>query len=98
MTTHAHDPARHGDGHPAEVATDRGAARTPARPRWLVPGLVVGIIAAALVVAGVLPVSTVIYAGLIGGMILMHVGGARRPWRPRRTGWRARRSRRRGHG
>ena len=48
---------------------------TAPRPRWLVPGVVVAIIAAALVVLGVLPFSTVLYAGQFGGMLLMHAGG-----------------------
>jgi hypothetical protein len=39
------------------------------------PGLVVGVVAVALVVAGVLSASSVLYAGLIGGMLLMHLGG-----------------------
>ncbi len=39
------------------------------------PGIGIGLVAVALVVAGVLSFSTVIYAGLFSGMILMHVGG-----------------------
>jgi hypothetical protein len=48
---------------------------TASRPRWLLPGLVLAIIAGGLVVAGVVSLSTVLYAGLFGGMILMHAGG-----------------------
>lgn len=74
MTVHAHDPAVPADAARPEP-TGGATATTAARPRWLVPGLAVGIIAAALVVAGVLPFSTVLYAGLIGGMFVMHLGG-----------------------
>lgn len=56
------------------AAQDRGAPRT-IRPRWLLPGLVAGIVLAGLVLGGVLSLSTVVYAGLFGGMILMHLGG-----------------------
>ncbi|MEX2521494.1 MAG: hypothetical protein WD736_01905 [Chloroflexota bacterium] len=41
----------------------------------MLPGLAVGLAAIGLVVAGVLPISAVIYAGLFGGMIFMHAGG-----------------------
>lgn len=44
-------------------------------PQWLLPGLLLCIAAAGLVVTGVLSLSTVLYAGLFGGMILMHLGG-----------------------
>jgi len=73
MTAHAHDPAQHGGSHGEPV--DRAAPSTTSRPRWLVPGLVGAAIVGGLVVAGVVPLSTVLYAGLFGGMILMHVGG-----------------------
>jgi hypothetical protein len=74
MTVHAHDPAVPADGARPEP-TGRATGTTAARPRWLVPGLAIGIIAATLVIAGVLPFSTVLYAGLIGGMFVMHLGG-----------------------
>lgn len=74
MTAHVHDPATHGGGAPAPRAT--GVPQTTAaRPRWLLPGVLVALVAGALVVAGVVSLSTVVYAGLFGGMILMHVGG-----------------------
>ena len=69
MNAHLHDPA---------VGPDRdriGPAVARALPWWVLPGLAVGLIAIGLVVAGVLPISTVIYAGLFGGMIFLHVGG-----------------------
>ena len=71
----AHDPATHTSGRdPLPARTDAMKAGA-ARPRWLVPGLLVVIVAVGLVVAGVLSVSAVIYAAVFGGMILMHVGG-----------------------
>ena len=45
------------------------------RPRWLLPALVAVGIAVALVLAGVVSLSTVLYVGMFGGMMLMHVGG-----------------------
>ena len=75
MTAHVHDPSADGDRRPHGPTASGGAPMASARPRWLLPTLAVGIIAAALVVAGVLPFSTVIYAGLFGGMLLMHAGG-----------------------
>jgi hypothetical protein len=39
------------------------------------PSLAVGIVAVGLVATGVVSLSTVLYAALFGGMILMHVGG-----------------------
>lgn len=74
MTVHAHDPAVPADGARPEP-TGRATATTAARPRWLVPGLAIGVIVATLVIAGVLSFSTVLYAGLIGGMLVMHLGG-----------------------
>lgn len=75
MTVHTHDPAAHADSpRPGPVAGD-ATATTAARPRWLLPGLAAGIIAGALVVAGVLSLSTVLFVGLFGGMLLMHMGG-----------------------
>ena len=75
MTAHAHDPPALGDRGRSEPVPP-GAVQTPSRrPRWLLPGLLVATVVAVLVIAGVLPLSTVLYAGLFGGMILMHVGG-----------------------
>lgn len=76
MTAHTHDPATHADSPgPGPAATDGTATKTSTRPRWLLPGLAVGIVASALVVAGVLSLSTVLYAGMFGGMLVMHLGG-----------------------
>ncbi len=76
MTVHAHDPSVD----PADDAVDAptGATSdggTSTRPRWLLPGLAVAIVVAGLVVAGVVSLSTALYAGLFGGMLLMHLGG-----------------------
>ncbi len=75
MTAHAHDPStrpsRPGDPGPAAV-------HPPARrawPRWLLPAVGAVAIAAVLVALGVVSLSTVTFAGLMGGMVLMHVGG-----------------------
>ncbi len=75
MTAHVHDPSSHGESHDPRPAATGGAAITSTRPRWLVPGLAIVIVAAALVLGGVLSFSTVLYAGLFGGMLLMHSGG-----------------------
>jgi hypothetical protein len=75
MTGHAHDPAAQTDSRRPLRAPKDGTNPAAARPRWLLPGLLVGIAAAGLVIAGVLSLSTVLYAGLFGGMMLMHVGG-----------------------
>lgn len=75
MTAHIHDPAAQGGQAHAEPAATGASPLGTSRPRWLVPGLVVAVIAVGLVVAGVLSLSTVLYAGLFGGMVLMHVGG-----------------------
>ena len=75
MTAHIHDPAAHGGGPHAEPAATENWPLTASRPRWLMPGLVVAVIVGGLVVAGVVSLSTVLYIGLFGGMILMHAGG-----------------------
>ncbi len=75
MTVHVHSPSAQGESGPPDPRTRSGGATRATRPGWLLPGLAVGIIASALVAAGVLSLSTVLYAGLLGGMILMHAGG-----------------------
>lgn len=65
MTAHAH----------AHRTQSAPTAKQSARPRWLLPALVVGVVVGALVVFGVLSPSAVLYGGLIGGMLLMHVRG-----------------------
>lgn len=74
MTTHLHEAD--GPGPDLDLRTATAAAPTgPARPRWLLPGLAGAVVVGALVLAGAVSLSTVLYAGLIGGMLLMHVGG-----------------------
>lgn len=77
MTAQVHDdPIHDAAHHPDKRAFQPELGQTrPARPRWLLPGLAAGLVVAALVVAGVVSLSTVLYFGLFGGMILMHAGG-----------------------
>lgn len=74
MTAHIHDPATHGGGVPAPNSSGR-VSKAQSRSRWLLPGLLVALLVGGLVAAGVISLSTVIYAGLLGGMMLMHLGG-----------------------
>ena len=74
MTAQAHEHAAHG-GQTHPHAGTEGEPMTASRPRWLLPGLVVAVIVGGLVLAGVVSFSTVLYAGLFGGMMLMHMGG-----------------------
>lgn len=67
MMAHVHDHDDH------EAAGPVGQKRS--RPRWLLPALLVAAVAGGLVLAGVVSLSTVLSAGLFGGMILMHLGG-----------------------
>ncbi len=70
MTAHVQHPVAQDDRNGQE-----SEATAPAPPWWLLPGVLVATVAAALVVAGVVSLSTVLYAGLFGAMILMHAGG-----------------------
>ena len=74
MTTYVHDPAPHG-GAAGDAERPSRRSIASARPRWLLPAVGAALVAGALVVAGVVSLSTVLYAGLFGGMILMHMGG-----------------------
>lgn len=75
MTTHSHDQgvgavdARRRSSDPAPPPS------SPSLPRWLLPGLAAVIVAVGLVVAGVISASTLLYVGLFGGMLFMHLGG-----------------------
>jgi hypothetical protein len=76
MTAHAHGPSMN----PVDDAVDAptgatSAGGTSTRPRWLLPGIAVGVVVAGLVVAGVVSLSTALSGGLFAGMLLMHVGG-----------------------
>ena len=74
MTAHVHDPAAHGGGTRAYHSAGTASTATT-RPQWLLPGLLIALVAGGLVFLGVLSLSAVLYAGLFGGMILMHAGG-----------------------
>lgn len=76
MTTHVHkpsvpvvDPSADGSAPPERHES------SPARRWWLLPGLIAGLLAVGLVIAGVVSPSIVISAALFGGMLLMHLGG-----------------------
>ena len=45
------------------------------RPRWLLPVLLGAALGLGLAIFGIVPISTLLYAAVFGGMILMHVGG-----------------------
>ena len=64
MTAHVHN---HSDAEPAR--------RANALPRWLIPGLAIAFVVAGLILAGVVSLSTALFLGFFGGMILMHTGG-----------------------
>src|SRR5512136_2255651 len=76
MTAHQHEGS-------IKIAVDRVDAarereRTRAgrvRPVWMLPALVLGLIVAGLVVMGVVSLSAVVSIGLLGGMLVMHLGG-----------------------
>lgn len=51
------------------------APRRRQLPRWLMPGVLITIVAVWLVLTGIVPVSTMFYAGMFGAMLLMHRGG-----------------------
>jgi hypothetical protein len=74
MTAHVHGSTSQGG-----AATDAAPpGRTPAtltRPWWLLPGVVGALLVGGLVVAGIVSLSTVLYLGLFGGMMLMCMGG-----------------------
>ena len=76
MTAQVHDHSPdEAAPHTASQAARAGAIGRAGQPRWLWPGVAAGIVVLGLVMAGVVSVSTVLYFGLIGGMLLMH-GGA----------------------
>lgn len=75
MTMHTHDRAAQDGRTPPGPPTAGGLSTLPARPRWLLPGILVAVVVGGLVIGGVLSPSAVLYAGLFGGMLLMHLGG-----------------------
>jgi hypothetical protein len=75
MTAHVQDPSMPVDEAIDTHPGDTRAGRASTRPRWLVPGIAVGVVVAGLVLAGVVPFSTALYAAMFGGMLVMHLGG-----------------------
>lgn len=73
MKAHVHDSSTHLTHDEDGAVPARATGST--RPRWLLPAVVGGIGVAVLVAYGVLSPSAVLYGGLFGGMLLMHVGG-----------------------
>jgi hypothetical protein len=73
MSAHAQDPIVAGDVAPAAAPSDTAMSRT--RPRWLVPAVIIALIAGGLVITGTLPPTVILYAGLLGGCALMHLFG-----------------------
>ncbi len=74
MTAHVHDSStRHTDDANGAVPAVRSGGST--RSRWLLPAVAGGLVVAVLVAYGILSPSAVLYGGLFGGMLLMHVGG-----------------------
>lgn len=75
MTAHAHDVPQpdneQGGGQPIRAEWSTSASR----PWWMMPALAAVLVVGGLVAAGILSLSTVLYVGLFGGMMLMHVGG-----------------------
>ena len=70
MTARVREPAAASAPPPVRLG---GAARK-SRSRWLVPGLLIAALVGVLLVADVVALSTVVYAGLMAGMLLMHTG------------------------
>ena len=64
MTTDTSDHSMHGA---AQQATPREVGPGQARSRWLLPGLAAGIVATALVITGVISLTTLVYVGVFGG-------------------------------
>ncbi len=60
---------------PGPEAPPAATPRSRGRSRWLLPAMAGVILVGGLVIAGIVPLSAVLYGGLFGAMILMHVGG-----------------------
>lgn len=67
MTNDVHDHTRTGTAGSPPVGRSR--------PRWLLLVVIVVAVVGSLVLTGVVSASTVLSVGLIGGMLLMHLGG-----------------------
>lgn len=75
MTLHLHDSSSDASEARPDAAAPVQPGDARGRSRWLLPAVAAGVVATGLVVAGVLSLSTVLYAGFFGGMLLMHLGG-----------------------
>jgi hypothetical protein len=68
MATSEHDHSVH------QQSPRDGGVGQPARPSWLLPALGTGAVGIGLVLAGLISATTLIYLGVIGGMLFMHLG------------------------
>ena len=75
MTAHVHDPATTPVDDAGDGPVGSSSREMSTRPRWLMPGIAVGVVVAGLVLAGVISLSTALYGAMFGGMLLMHLGG-----------------------
>ncbi|MBI2778117.1 MAG: hypothetical protein HYX57_12780 [Chloroflexi bacterium] len=75
MTTHSHDQGVGAADARRRPSDDASPPSSPSLPRWLLPGMAALVVAVGLVVAGVVSASTLLYVGLFGGMLFMHLGG-----------------------
>ena len=65
-----------GHAHPIPDVTERRSPTEPAaRPRWLIPTLIAVPLVGALLAFGLVSPNALLYIGLFGGMMLMHMGG-----------------------
>jgi hypothetical protein len=63
--------------HSVHQQTQRdGGTTQPARPSWFLAALGAAAVGIGLVIAGMISATTLIYVGVIGGMLLMHLGHA----------------------
>ena len=74
MTAHVHDSSTQPSNR-KDSGVHAARATGSTRPRWLLPAVVGAIGVIVLVWYGILSPSAVLSGGLIGGMLLMHVGG-----------------------
>ena len=75
MTADTRDSSPHVGHHGHRGSATAEPAVPRRRPRWLLPAVGAMVLMAALVVFEILSLSTAIYASLVGGMLLMHIGG-----------------------
>ena len=71
----ARDPVSSASSSIALRNAGRDGGIQASRPAWLLPAVALVVLGAALAFLGIIPVSTVLYAGMVGGMLVMHLGG-----------------------